>query len=206
MVSLFSDGELSIRWHGRGGQGAVSGAIVLAVAAVEEGFYAQAFPEFGAERRGAPVRAYNRISREPIVTRSTVTQPDLVVVLDSSLNPSIFMSGLRPRGVVVINSKQDPRIVSEKLGVRRLAVVDATGIALKFMKAPIANTPMLGALAKVLGFISLDNIARAIARVVFETEIDDVDRYLESPGGDQRVKANILALREAYEKTVVIEE
>ncbi|MEM1927313.1 MAG: 2-oxoacid:acceptor oxidoreductase family protein [Acidilobaceae archaeon] len=204
-LQLLSE-ELGIRWHGRGGQGAVTGAIVLAVAAVDEGFYAQAFPEFGAERRGAPVRAYNRISRNPIVTRAVVLEPHIVAVLDSSLSPSIYLSGLKPQGWVVVNTKRRAKDLAESLGVSRVAVVDATGIALKHMKAPIANTPMLGALAKILGFVSLDSLARAIARVVFETEVEDVESYLKSPRGDPRVKANIEALREAYEKTEVVSE
>lgn len=205
MVLIRSGEEIGIRWHGRGGQGAVTGAVVLAVAAVEEGLYAQAFPEFGAERRGAPVRAYNRISEKPIVTRSIVLEPDIVAVLDFSLNPSIFLSGLKPGGWVIVNTKLRAEDVARKLGVERVAAVDATGIALRQMKAPIANTPMLGAMAKVLGFVGLDTVARALARVVFEVEVEDVDSYLSSPSGDPRVKANIAALREAYEKTEVVE-
>ncbi|MEM4865809.1 MAG: 2-oxoacid:acceptor oxidoreductase family protein [Acidilobaceae archaeon] len=198
------DGVIGIRWHGRGGQGAVTGAIALAVAAVEEGLYAQAFPEFGAERRGAPVRAYNRISKKPIITRSVVSEPDVVIVLDSSLSPSVYLSGLKPGGWVIINSKQGARALVEKLNIDNVAVVDATGIALKFIKAPIVNTSMLGAVAKDLSFISLEALAKAIARIVFEVEVEDVESYLSSSQADPRVKANIEALREAYMRTEVI--
>ena len=104
---VVTTGLVEIRWHGRGGQGAVTSAELLAKAAIEEGKYAQAFPAFGAERRGAPVLAFNRInSREPIRIRAEVTEPDIVVVLDPRLLRIVnATSGLKEKGILVINSK-----------------------------------------------------------------------------------------------------
>ncbi|MEN3048637.1 MAG: 2-oxoacid:acceptor oxidoreductase family protein, partial [Candidatus Caldarchaeales archaeon] len=158
---------LEIRWHGRGGQGAVTASIILAEAATIEGLYAQAFPEFGPERRGAPVRAYTRISESEAVTvRSPVTNPDVVVVLDASLPSQLYLSGLKENGALVINSKRDPKEVWETAR-RRAVVVDATGISLKALKVPIVNVAMLGALARVVERPSLESIAKATLKVLF---------------------------------------
>jgi pyruvate ferredoxin oxidoreductase gamma subunit len=141
---------IEIRFHGRGGQGAVTSAEILAQAAIMDGKYAQAFPSFGAERRGAPVQAFTRISNEPIRIRIGVYHPDVIVVLDSTLiqSENVFF-GLKEGGLAVINSKESPRELKERLGFKgRIITVDATKIALEELGVPITNIAILGALCR----------------------------------------------------------
>ena len=141
---------IEIRLHGRGGQGAVTSAELLALAAIKEGKYAQAFPSFGPERRGAPVVAYCRISDEQIKVRAAIVKPDLVLVLDPSILRLVDVSnGLKTDGVLVTNTRFSPEEIKKELDVKtRLATVDATGIAREELGLPITNTTMLGALLK----------------------------------------------------------
>lgn len=153
-----------VRFHGRGGQGAVMAAQTLAEAAVIEGNYAVAFPFFGAERRGAPVLAFTRIDSRKIYCKTQVYTPDCVVVLDDSLLDTIdVVAGLKPEGTVVINSKYKPEDIDLGVSVRT-ASVNATSIALEILKAPITNTAILGALAKATGIVSLESLESAIRR------------------------------------------
>ena len=140
---------IEVRWHGRGGQGAVTSVELLALAAIEEGKYAQGFPAFGPERRGAPVMAYNRVSEKPIKIRSGIYHPDVVVVLDPSLIGLVNVTeGLKPGGLLVVNTAKPEKEIREKLNYAgRLATVDATHIAREELGVPIANTTMLGAVA-----------------------------------------------------------
>jgi len=155
--------RIEIRWHGRGGQGAVTAATVLAEAAVMDGLYAQAFPEFGAERRGAPVKAYNRIGKSPIRTRSPIRTPDVVVVLDTSLSPTVYLPGLKDKGYLVVNTRLNPLEFKSKIGVKAsVAAVNATKIALDVLGVPIVNMAMLGALLRVTGVVSMENIEKAV--------------------------------------------
>ncbi|MDD1748207.1 MAG: 2-oxoacid:acceptor oxidoreductase family protein [Methanomassiliicoccales archaeon] len=151
-----------IRFHGRGGQGAVMAAQTLAEAAVLQGFHAQAFPYFGAERRGAPVKAFTRIDEKRIGLKSQIYKPDMLVVLDGGL-PDIepIADGLKPEGKAVINTPLAPE--EYDLGVSLECVtVDATTIAYEKLKAPIVNTAILGAIAKADETVSLDHILQAI--------------------------------------------
>jgi 2-oxoacid:acceptor oxidoreductase gamma subunit (pyruvate/2-ketoisovalerate family) len=181
--------RVEIRWHGRGGQGTVTAATILAEAAIYQGKHAQAYPEFGAERRGAPVRAYTRISDTPIYTKAPITEPDVVVVLDSSLSSSIYIEGLKKNGILIINTKKS---ISEiKKDVSRddikIARVDATKIALEILKTPFVNMAMLGAVAKVIPVVDVMYIEEAI-RESFRPKI---------------AEANIQALRRAYNEVEV---
>jgi 2-oxoacid:acceptor oxidoreductase gamma subunit (pyruvate/2-ketoisovalerate family) len=184
--------RIEIRWHGRGGQGAVTASEIIAAAAIIEGKNALAFPEFGAERRGAPVKAYTRITDEPDIPRTPIVNPDIVVILDPSLITPEYVEGLKDNGCVVLNSPEDPKELAKKLGLKkgtRVATVDAISIALKWLKAPIVNTAILGALVKATGIVKL------------ETVIDVVkDRFKGRLG-----EANVSAVKDAYEKTKVIE-
>jgi pyruvate ferredoxin oxidoreductase gamma subunit len=141
---------IEIRLHGRGGQGAVTSAELLALAAIKGGKYAQAFPSFGPERRGAPVVAFCRISDEQIKVRSVISHPDVVLVLDPSILRLVDVSnGLKPEGVLVTNTRFSPEEIKKELGVKtRLAVVNASKIAREELGLPITNTTMLGALLK----------------------------------------------------------
>jgi len=146
---------IEIRFHGRGGQGAVTSAETLAVAAIEKGKFAQAMPAFGAERRGAPVLAFTRIDNEPILKRQEILEPDVVVVLDPTLLGAVpVIAGLKAGGCIVINSNKSPNQIKKQLDIDggvRLAVVDATKIAREKIGRPITNTTMLGALLKATG-------------------------------------------------------
>ena len=152
---------LEIRWHGRGGQGAVTSVEILALAAIGEGKYAQGFPSFGPERRGAPVAAFNRIDDKKIKVRSAVYTPDVVVVLDSSLVGLVNVTeGLKPDGTLVVNTAKLPEELKEELNFKgRVATVDASKIAREELGVPITNTTMLGALIKVIGNVTLDSVA-----------------------------------------------
>jgi len=199
-------GRIEVRWHGRGGQGAVTASIVLSEAASYEGLYAQAFPEFGPERRGAPVRAYTRVSKEPIRSRSPVQNPDFVVVLDSSLSPKVFLQGLRSDGFLVINTKLPARVVSSNLGLSRVVVVDATSIALRTLKAPVVNIAMLGALARVLPIVSLESIAKATLKTLFNVKLEgSLASAIKSGLLGEAALGNIEALLEAYRLAEVFE-
>ncbi len=152
---------IEIRWHGRGGQGAVTSTELLAQAAVSEGKYAQAFPSFGPERRGAPVQAFNRIdSQAPVRIRADVTEPDVVVVLDPSLLLIVNVtSGLKKNGMVVINTKKTAGQIRSEFGIRsKIVTVNATKIAREQLGVPIVNTTMLGAVIKATGVIKKESI------------------------------------------------
>src|SRR4030042_552481 len=129
------------RVHGRGGQGAVTSAELLALAAIEEGKYAQAFPSFGPERRGAPVVAFCRISDQPIRIRANIYEPNIVVVLDSSLLKIVNVAaGLKPEGILVTTSSDSPEKVKMDLGIKnQVAAVDAVKIAREVLGLPITN-------------------------------------------------------------------
>ncbi|KQC06205.1 MAG: pyruvate synthase, partial [Smithella sp. SDB] len=155
---------IEVRWHGRGGQGAVTSVELLAVSAIAAGKYAQGFPSFGPERRGAPVAAFTRIDDKKINVRSGIYKPDVVLVLDSSLIGLVNVTeGLKPDGKLIVNTHKTPEEIRKALNYTgTLAIVDGTGIARKEMGVPIANTTMIGALLKVIGVMELDAMKDAI--------------------------------------------
>ncbi len=158
---------IEIRWHGRGGQGAVTSSELLAQAAIAEGKFAQGFPSFGPERRGAPVLAFNRISADrPIRNRAGIVAPDVVVVLDSSLRRVVdITSGLKEEGIVVLNSRWAFEEIKSELGGKwRLATVDAEKIAREVLGVPIVNTAMLGALLKATRVVKLESLFEPLKR------------------------------------------
>ncbi|MBN1871468.1 MAG: 2-oxoacid:acceptor oxidoreductase family protein [Candidatus Omnitrophica bacterium] len=179
-----------VRWHGRGGQGAKSAAQFLAEAALDSGKYIQAFPEYGPERAGAPIRAYTRISDNVINIHSSVTSPDVVVVIDSTLITPSVLEGLPKEGVLVVNSPDEPDVIRKNLSFKggKVATVDATKIALETIKAPMPNTPMLGALLKTYPIVSLDALESKIR-----------DKFLKKIG-EEKTAANIKAIKRAYEE------
>jgi 2-oxoacid:acceptor oxidoreductase gamma subunit (pyruvate/2-ketoisovalerate family) len=175
---------IEVRFHGRGGQGAVTAARLLADAAFQEGKYCQAFPSFGAERRGAPVLAFTRIDDRPIRIRTLVYEPNHVVVLDPTLLEVVNVAaGLKRGGIVVVNTKGVPK----ELKAGKVATVDATGIALEFLGVPITNTAMLGALARATKIVSLNSVVKAI----------------ESYFGGKVAEKNVAAVKAAYEGTSI---
>ncbi len=154
---------IEVRIHGRGGQGAVTCAELVAAAAISEGKYAQAFPSFGPERRGAPVKAFIRVSDDPIRLRNEIEAPDVVVILDPTLAAVVnVVDGLKKEGIVIINSAKGIEEIKAAYKIdSRVASVDATSIAIETLGRPIANTTMIGALIKVTGMVqaaSLDEV------------------------------------------------
>jgi pyruvate ferredoxin oxidoreductase gamma subunit len=160
-------GPLEIRWHGRGGQGSVTSAELLAQAAISEGKYAQAFPSFGPERRGAPVQAFNRVDpKAPVRIRADIIQPDIVVVLDPSLLSRVNVtSGLKDGGWVIINTRKTIKEIKSESGIKHpVAAVNATKIARETLGVPIVNTTMLGAVIKVTGVVDKDSTHKPLEK------------------------------------------
>ena len=158
---------LEIRWHGRGGQGAKTAAAMVAETAVQAGKYGQAAPEYGAEREGAPIKAYTRISDGLIRTHDAIYYPDIVVVLDETLLETQGVeSGLSEGGIVLVNTKKTPAEIREMLGLEggRIYTVDATGIAIEEIKRPIPNTVMIGTLASVTNIVDIPSIKKNIEK------------------------------------------
>ncbi len=148
---------IEIRWHGRGGQGAKTASLLLADAAFNTGKYIQGFPEYGPERMGAPITAYNRISTKPITIHSNIYEPDYVVVVDDSLLETVDVTaGLKKTGAIVINSSQDNSYLKEKLkGYEgEIYKIDAKKISLETLGKYFPNTPMLAAIVKVSGVMT----------------------------------------------------
>ena len=158
-------GLIEIRWHGRGGQGAVTSAELLAKAAIDEGKFAQAFPAFGPERRGAPVVAFDRIdSLAPIRVRAEIREPDVVIVLDPTLLSVVKVTaGLKPKGILIINTSKDFATIEKDFGSEwKLALVDANTIAREVLGVTIVNTTMLGALLKAVAVVKMESLIEPI--------------------------------------------
>ena len=173
---------IEIRFHGRGGQGAVTAARLLAEAAFLEGKYCQAFPFFGAERRGAPVVAFARIDEKPIRVRTQIYTPDHVVVLDPTLLGVVNVSeGLKRDGILILNTREVPR----GLKAKRIVTVDATSIAIEKIGVPITNMAMLGAYVKATEMVNLESVLKVI-RSYFKERV---------------AERNVAAVRAAYEKS-----
>ncbi len=167
-MSQVSKDIIEIRFHGRGGQGAVIASEILAKAAIKEGMYASAFPSFGVERRGAPVSAFCRISSKPIWTHASIYEPDYVVILDQGLiRLTNVLQGMKSDGTAIINTSKS----AEELGLPENTITfDATSAALKFglgsQTSPIVNTAILGAFAKVCDVVPMNSILECIKQSV----------------------------------------
>ena len=174
-----------VRWHGRGGQGAVLGASILgSAAALYEGRYATSFPSFGAERRGAPVQAFTRIADRAIRTRGQIYHPTKVIVLDDTLLGVVdITAGILPGASVLLNTRKSVPKLSLPASIKVVAL-DASAIAREIIGLAIVNTTMLGALAGATALVSLDAVRRAIADALPE----------------KVAKSNIAAAEAAYEK------
>jgi len=151
-----------IRIHGRGGQGSVTAAELLAIAAFEDGMYSQAFPSFGVERRGAPVLAFVRLSDQKIRLRSQVYEPDYVIVQDATLIESVDVAGgLKSDGMVIVNTEHDPADIPLKTRAT-VKTIDATRISIDIIGKPIVNTVMLGAFAGASREVNAESIKNAV--------------------------------------------
>lgn len=152
---------IEIRWHGRGGQGAKTASLLLADAAFNTGKYIQGFPEYGPERMGAPITAYNRISNSPIVIHSNIYEPDYVVVVDDSLIGAVDVtSGLKDNGAIVINTNEDIDSLRKKLNgfSGKIYTIDASKISLECLKANFPNTAMLAAVVNITKIMSKEEL------------------------------------------------
>ena len=148
---------IEIRWHGRGGQGAKTASLLLADAAFNTGKYIQGFPEYGPERMGAPITAYNRISDKPITIHSNIYEPNYVVVVDDTLLESVpVTAGLKKEGAIVINTTKSPAYLKEKLNGYdgNIYTIDARKVSEETLGKYFPNTPMLAAIVKVTGIMS----------------------------------------------------
>ncbi len=188
--------NIEIRWHGRGGQGAKTAALLLAEAALHAGKHVQAFPEYGPERMGAPVQSFNRISERPITLHCSVARPKIVVVLDPSLMEAVDVTaGLDEDGILLINTAESPAEIRKRLPWKgaKLYTVDASAIAQETIRRNVPNTPMMGALVKVAGFMD------------FESMLQDTKQKLEKKfkNRPEIVDGNMSAIRRAYEEVKV---
>jgi pyruvate ferredoxin oxidoreductase gamma subunit len=183
---------VEIRWHGRGGQGAKTAALLLADAALASGKYVQAFPEYGPERMGAPVASFDRISAKPILLHSGVTNPDIVIVLDPTLVDSVDVTeGVPEDGSIIINTEKSPAEIKKALGITgalKIFTVDASKISTETIGRDIPNTPMLGALVKATGILD------------FNEMLEDTKKKLEKKfkSKPEVITGNIKAIERAY--------
>ncbi len=182
------DELIEIRWHGRGGQGVVTAGKLLAETALGTGLYFQAFPDYGPERMGAPIRAFTRLSPRPITIHSQIEQPDVVLVLDPTLLATVpVVDGLKDAGILVVNTPASPQEVRDMTGFHtgQAFTVDASHIAIEEMGREVTNTPMLGAFARATGIFDVEELAAQL-RAWFGQKI---------PAG--AVEANVRAMRRA---------
>jgi len=188
-------GITEIRWHGRGGQGVKTAALLFADAAMGEGLFIQAFPEYGPERMGAPVAAFNRLSDKPITIHCSVTNPGIVVVLDPTLMGKIDVAaGLQKNGKLIINSPDPPAEVRHKYNISngsvKIYTIDASKISRETIGRDIPNTPMLGALVAVTSLIPFD-------RMIKDNEIKLKKKFASKP---EVVEGNLSAIRRAHQE------
>lgn len=186
---------LEIRWHGRGGQGAKTAALLFGEAALETGMYIQAFPEYGPERMGAPVVAFNRLSDKEIRTHAGIKEPDIVVVLDPTLiEVANVVDGLKEDGILLVNTEETPEQLKKhyNLDNRKIKVycVNASKIALETIGRDVPNTPMLGALVKVTGIFNYDTMMQSI----------NAKLSAKFRGRDEIIKGNLESIKRAYQE------
>ncbi|HUU22909.1 MAG TPA: 2-oxoacid:acceptor oxidoreductase family protein [Phycisphaerae bacterium] len=182
---------IEIRWHGRGGQGAKTAAQLVAQVALEEGKHSQGFPEYGPERMGAPIRGFTRISDGEIRLHCPIEKPDVVVVLDETLvgEPSVT-EATDGATVFIVNTASEPEAMGRKLGAdgARTFCEDATRISIDELGRPIPNTPMIGALIRATGCVSLEAVQK------------DVEKKFLKKFGERVAQGNLRAIRRAYEE------
>lgn len=181
---------IEIRFHGRGGQGAVTAVELVSQAAIAEGMFAQGFPNFGPERRGAPVTAFLRLSDSPIYLRERIDTPDVVVVLDRTLIGMVDVTaGLNPGKKVIVNAPPDQADLSQNITqCYTTGMVDATRIAMDTLGVPITNTAIIGALINMIGTVSLEAMVEPLKQ-----------RF------GHLAEKNFIAMRKAFDETKVIQ-
>jgi 2-oxoacid:acceptor oxidoreductase, gamma subunit, pyruvate/2-ketoisovalerate family len=184
---------IEVRWHGRGGQGAKTAALLFAEAVLATGKYIQAFPEYGPERMGAPVQSFNRISEEPITIHSGITNPQYVVILDPSLMESVDVTdGIGNTGKVIVNTTFSSEEIAKQLGIDKsqVFVVNASHIAVETIGKNIPNTPMLGALVKVIGTLDINGVLE-------DTKGKLMAKFRHKP---EVIDGNLASIKRAYDE------
>ena len=183
---------VEIRWHGRGGQGTVTAAKVLADACLSGGRHVQAFPEYGPERAGAPLKAYNRISSKELRMHCPVLNPRIVSVADSTLLDSINVAeGAKDDAMFVVNTAKEPQEIRAKLNAssgQKVFTVDASKIALDCIGRALPNAPMLGAICKITGLVTLEHL------------LEDVRKSFGKKFSQKIIDGNLEATRRGYEE------
>jgi len=181
-----------IRWHGRGGQGVVTAGKLLAETALGTGQYFQAFPDYGPERMGAPIKAYTRLSPEPIDLHCQIEEPDVVLVLDPTLLGTVPVTeGLKEDGVLLVNTPQSPSEIREMTDFKtgRVFTVDASHIAIEEIGREITNTSMIGALARATGLFEIDDLIDQTRK-----------RFTKLMMKEDIIEANVRAMRRAIKE------
>lgn len=182
-----------IRWHGRGGQGAKTAALLLGDAAMSLGKFIQAFPEYGPERMGAPVASFNRISAEPITIHYGITEPNVVLVLDPTLIGTIDVTkGLSSDGVIIVNTSNSPKEVRAliKFNGGKVFTVDASKISKESIGKDIPNTPMLGALIKATGLLDFNHMIEDLKKKLAK-------KFASKP---EVIEGNLKAVKRAFDE------
>ncbi|MFA5072842.1 MAG: 2-oxoacid:acceptor oxidoreductase family protein [Nitrospirota bacterium] len=183
---------LEIRWHGRGGQGTVTAAKVLADACLSGGRQVQAFPEYGPERAGAPLRAYNRISEKVLRMHCPVLNPGVVVVVDATLLDAMNCAeGAQDDAIFVVNTAKNPKDIREKIKAKasqKVYTVDATKISVETIGRPMPNTPILGAVTKASAVLGLDVL------------VNEVKGSFGKKFSQKIIDANLTAVKRGYEE------
>ena len=183
---------IEIRWHGRGGQGTVTAAKVLADACLSGGGYVQAFPEYGPERAGAPIRAFNRISENVIRMYGPVLHPKVISIADATLMDAVNVTeGAPDDAIFVVNTSKDPKEVRKKLKAKdsqKVYTVDATKIAVDCFGRPLPNSSMLGAISRATGIVDM------------ETLLDNVRKSFGKKFSQKIIDGNLDATRRGYEE------
>ena len=186
---------IEIRWHGRGGQGAKTASLLLADAAFNTGKYIQGFPEYGPERMGAPITAYNRIDEKPIRVHSNIYEPDFVVVVDDTLIGSVDVTkGLKKEGAILINTPKSPDEIKTHLKDfdGRVYTIDASKISQECLKANFPNTAMLSAIVKITNIMTKDELTSNM-------EESFKHKFARKP---EVIAPNMEAIKRAYDEVV----
>ncbi len=176
---------VEVRFHGRGGQGVVTAADMLAVAGFKDGYYTLSFPTFGAEKRGTPVASFLRLSDEPIVTRDEIYHPDYVVVMDPTvIGPVKVESGLKDGGKIIANYPKGSEDLRRSMGIdAEVYTINATKMAMEYLGRPITNSAMVGAFVGASGVVKLDSL---------------IETVYEWFGNKELAEKNVKLIKEAY--------
>ena len=182
---MTDDNMIQIRIHGRGGQGVVTAAELIAIAAFKSGLQAQAFPSFGVERTGAPVESYVRLDDQPIILREQIYQPNVLIIQDVSLLDNVDVTmGADKKTIIIINTAKTKENLKINLPKANIYTIDATKIALEIIGKNIVNTVILGAFAKITGLVDLSSLKQAIQ-----------EKFSSRP---YLIEKNIKAIKQAY--------